>query len=134
MPASELARMDVKAQRRILIVDNEESIQAALTWLLKSAGYETLATWSGIAALELLQLSKFDVLLVNDYLADLHVDEFLKRVSLLPIPPRVVVMQAGTAKTIKRDFCQYTQLPSCSTADKTHMERVIQAIGAALEK
>src|SRR3972149_6742232 len=113
MPASELARMDVKAQRRILIVDNEESIQAALTWLLKSAGYETLATWSGIAALEMLQLSKLDVLFVHNYLADLHVVDFLKRDTQLPIPPRVVVMQARTAKTIKRGFCQYTQLPSC---------------------
>ena len=130
--------MDIKAQRRILIVDNEESVQAALTDLLNKAGYETLATWSGIEALRLLESCQFDVLLVNDYLADLYLSDFLKRVSLLQIPPRVVVMQAGTQKRKKKDFYLYTRLytrlPSCSTADKTHIERVIHAVGAALER
>ena len=126
--------MDIKAQRRILIVDNEESVQAALTDLLNKAGYETLATWSGIEALRLLESCQFDVLLVNDYLADLYLSDFLRRVSLLQIPPRVVVMQAGTKKRQKKDFYLYTRLPSCSTADKAHIERVIHAVGVALER
>ena len=63
------------SRNRILIVDNNEDCINALDKLLRGEGCETRSTWSGYEALALMQSQLFDVLLVDDYLADLHVAE-----------------------------------------------------------
>ena len=41
--------------------------------MLHEAGYETITTWSGLEALELLKSQKVDILLVSSYLPDLYI-------------------------------------------------------------
>ena len=98
MPAVLVAQLDVEVRKRILIVDNEDSVRAVFRRLLEEAGYDTATTWSGIKALGLLTSRRFDVVLVDDYLADVYVGDFLERVWRLRTPPRVVVMQAKPKK------------------------------------
>jgi len=52
-------------------------------------------TWSGYEALTLLESGRVDLLLIDDYVPDLHFDDLLKRVGQLPIQPRILVMQAA---------------------------------------
>ena len=76
-----------------LIVDNDDRILWKFQELLEGEGLETCATWSGREALAMLRSGAFDVLLVDDYLPDLHSHDFLERVAHLPCQPSIVVMQ-----------------------------------------
>jgi hypothetical protein len=57
-------------------------------------GFEARTTWSGYEALSVLEARGVDVLVVDDYVGDLHVGDFLKRVGHLAIQPWIIVMQA----------------------------------------
>jgi CheY-like chemotaxis protein len=114
------------APKRVLVVDNEDSVRAALELQLGEAGWHALTTWSGLEALGILKSIPFDVLLVDDYLPDLHIGEFLKQVSRLRVPPRVLVMQA---KPTQRDLRFRGAAGAWPLVDKTQIAQVIEAIG-----
>ena len=76
-------RFAVDTRRRVLIVDNHDDELTAFDELWREAGFETVTTWSAIEALGFLRSSTFNVLVVDDYVADMHVGEFLKRASQL---------------------------------------------------
>src|SRR5215472_7210037 len=84
--------MESNAKVNVLIVDNDDLILGKLQQLLEDAGFNATTTWSGHEALGLLRSGVFDVLLVDDYLPDLHSHNFLERVNCLPIQPSIVVM------------------------------------------
>jgi len=71
--------MQGEEKRRVLIVDNNEDTLQTLQGILENAGFDTQTTWSGREALGLLESQGFDVLLVDDYLPDLHSNDFLTR-------------------------------------------------------
>jgi CheY-like chemotaxis protein len=79
----------------ILIVDNDEMESKGLQAIVREAGYDTMTTWSGLEALELLKAQKIDILLVSNYLPDLYIGDFLARLRGLPIQPCSIVMQEG---------------------------------------
>lgn len=79
--------------KRVLLVDNNEEDASTFLSMLKNAGYDVTMTWSGLEALELLKKDRFDILVVSDYLADLYVGDFLKRVDLLPARPCSLVLR-----------------------------------------
>ena len=81
--------------QRILIVDNDEKESKRLEAMVRDAGYDTITTWSGLEALELLKSGKIHILLVSSYLPDLYIGDFLARVRSLPIQPCSIVMQEG---------------------------------------
>jgi DNA-binding response OmpR family regulator len=69
----------------VLIVDDEPSICRALTIALSRAGYEAVAAHSGESAHELLQRSRFDVLVLDLRIPDVRGDVlFHLAVSLQP--------------------------------------------------
>jgi len=113
---------------RVLIVDNDEDVLDALDKQLRGKGFEARITWSGHEALALLQSQTFDVLLVDDYLADIHVAEFLKRVKLLSRQPVVVVMQE--CQPAPADVRRYQSLGASAVADKRDPEQVRRALAA----
>ena len=53
---------------KILIVDDDERVLIELERLLESEGYRTATAWSDREALALSENSKFDLLLVDEYL------------------------------------------------------------------
>ena len=87
--------MPESRNQRILIVDNDEQESSKLAATLQHAGYDTITTWSGLEALELLKSQKIDILLVSSYLPDLYIGDFLERLRSLPIKPCSIVMQEG---------------------------------------
>jgi two-component system, NtrC family, nitrogen regulation response regulator NtrX len=120
--------MQSEGKKKVLIVDNDESILATIQEILENAGFDTLTTWSGHEALALLRSQEFDVLLVDDYLPDLHASDFLKRVGRLPIQPWIVVMQASmpTASHVRR----YVSLGASAIVRKHHLAEVCKAVGS----
>jgi CheY-like chemotaxis protein len=81
--------------KRILIVDNNEEESGRLGVMLQRAGYDSLATWSGLEALELLKSGEYDILLMSSYLPDVYVGDFFERLNRLPVRPCSIVMQEG---------------------------------------
>jgi len=63
--ASVLAPPAQRSPRRVLVVDDEESIRIALTKFLRAKGFDVQAAESGGVALELLQRERFDALLCD---------------------------------------------------------------------
>jgi CheY-like chemotaxis protein len=105
----------------VLIVDNDDQILCNLQQLLESAGFNTAATWSGREALTLLRSRVFDVLLVDDYLPDLHSHNFLEQVNHL-----IVVMHTDPAKPADRRC--YESLGVSELVDKHDAARVCEAV------
>ena len=81
--------------KRVLIVDNNEEESGRLAVMLQRAGYYSIATWSGLEALEFLKSGDYDILLVSSYLPDVYVGDFLERLNRLPVRPCSIVMQEG---------------------------------------
>jgi CheY-like chemotaxis protein len=92
-----LQEVDMAESRnqRILIVDNDEQESNRLEAMIQGAGYDTITTWSGVEALELLKSQKIDILLVSSYLPDMYIGDFLARLGKLPGQPSLIVMQEG---------------------------------------
>ena len=63
--------------------------------MLQRAGFDSIATWSGLEALELLKSGEYDILLVSSYLPDMYVGDFFERVNRLPVRPCSIVIQEG---------------------------------------
>lgn len=118
--------MKHQGKTNVLIVDNDERVLMTVQELLENEGFNTVSTWSGQEALSLLRSGRFDVLLVDDYLPDLHAHDFLKRVGSLPIQPWVVVMQASTPTS--RELRRYEWLGATIVVDKSDSGRVRQAV------
>jgi len=116
------------AKTNILIVDNDDRILWKFQEMLENAGFNTTATWSGHEALGLLSSGVFDVLLVDDYLPDLHHHDFLQRVRRLSIPPSIVVMHSSVPRP--SDLQCYTSLGASELVDKRDPARVCQAVSS----
>ena len=114
-------------RRRFLIVDNNEQESGGLVRLLLSLGQEASATWSARDALDYLALGRFDLLLVDQYVADMYAGEFIERVFRLPNHPRVVIMRnRGTFETIEYD----KSLGECQFWDKGKLDQMHEALEA----
>jgi DNA-binding response OmpR family regulator len=81
--------------KRVLIVDNNEEKSGRLGVMLQRSGFDSIATWSGLEALELLKSGEYDILLVSSYLPDVYVGDFFERLNRLPVHPCLIVMQEG---------------------------------------
>jgi CheY-like chemotaxis protein len=119
--------MTVEIRRRILIVDEDDEDSSALRDFLKRAGYETRATRSGMHALKHLESNHFDIVLVDDYVADMYVGEFIRVACSLPSHPSIIVMQMWQART---DIRWDRSLGACSFVDKRQPKQILKAIGA----
>ena len=118
--------MKSQSRTNMLIVDNDEKIPMTFQQLLENDGFNIVSTWSGHEALSLLRSGRFDVLLVDDYLPDLHAHDFLERVGTLPIQPWVVVMQASTPTST--ELQRYERLGAATVLDKRDSGMVCQAL------
>jgi len=117
--------MRQEEKKKVLIVDNNDVVLGSIQATLENAGFDTLATWSGVEALELLRSGEFDVLVVDDYLPDLHAHDFLERVTQLPIQPWVVVMQA--TKPSPSEVRRYEALGATTVIDKQDFGKIREA-------
>jgi DNA-binding NtrC family response regulator len=121
-------QMRVADKHTVLIVDNCDEILRSLQKEFHRAGFETRVTWSGHEALEWLKAGNIDVLVVDDYLPDLHYSDFLVRVGRLRSRRPIIVMQ-DRAPT-PADLRHYDSLGASLVVDKRFPERVRQAVAS----
>ena len=117
--------------KRVLIVDNNEEESGRLGVMLQRAGYDSIATWSGLEALELLKSEEYDILLVSSYLPDMYVGDFIERVNRLPVRPCSIVMQEGCipAATLQEDHDRHFLNSICTHIADIDYETIITYTG-----
>jgi len=117
----------VHTKKEILLVDNDDAMRVALAEELKRLGHAPIATWSGIDALSLLVSRSFDVLLVDVYLPDMYIGDFLKSVSELSVRPKIWVMQAKPAQDTRVYGSRYY-----SVVEKSQATQVLHRLDAGM--
>ena len=115
--------MSSQTKPRVLIVDNDEDLLSRLRRDLTEAGYEIATTWSGVEALSLLEDFAFDFLLVDDYLPDLYIGDFLQKVSTLSACLRIFVMSLNNQPVFQT---QYSMPFTC--IDKRHASKILRGL------
>lgn len=82
-----------EGEMRFLIVHNDEQESGALVQLFEAFGQKAVATWSARDALDYLTAGRFDLVLVDQYIADMYVGTFIEQVLKLPKHPRLAIMK-----------------------------------------
>ena len=105
-----------KAKDRILIVDDDESICALLSMLVKKEGFEALKALSGEAGLKIIRSETVDVLLVDIKMPGMDGMEVLRQVKDLSPDLPVVLITAhadvrGAVKAIQAGAHDYLAKP-----------------------
>ncbi len=80
-------------RRRVLIVDDDESVLLSLEWLLETEGDETTVAWSGTEARALLAGGCFDVVLLDAGLRDISAPDLA---TLIPHGAQCVLLHPST--------------------------------------
>jgi CheY-like chemotaxis protein len=124
--------MRSSGKAKVLIVDNDDRVLWKFQESLENAGFDTTATWSGHEALVLLKSGVFDVLLVDEYLPDLHSHDFLERVRQLLTQPSIVVMHDSVAQP--GDLRCYESLSVSELVDKRDPVKVCKAVSFCAEQ
>ncbi len=75
----------VKTLKKILIIEDDESIHNVIEELLKKENYDTYNAYSGTEALLLLEKEKYDLILLDLMLPGLKGEEIIKKVNNVPI-------------------------------------------------
>ena len=113
---------------RLLIVDGNEQESSELVHLFEALGQEASATWSGRHALDHLASQRFDLLLVDQFVADMYVGDLIERVLRMPNRPRVAIMKSGE----KRKSIEYDKsLGECRFFEKGQSDQMPQMLRAA---
>ena len=113
---------------RLLIVDGNEQESSELVHLFEALGQEASATWSGRHALDHLASQRFDLLLVDQFVADMYVGDLIERVLRMANHPRVAIMKTGgKSKTIRYD----KSLGECRFVEKGQSDQMPQMLRAA---
>ena len=124
-PSSEEVIAMRQQRKRILMVDNDESVLTALQRVLEEEGYETTTAWNLPEALKLMDATHYDVLLVGDHPPDLNCERVLKLLRSNAWTPCVVMHS-----TARNPFSeQYLQLlgahgVACKWDDKQVLDEV----------
>jgi len=118
-------------KKKVLVVESNDATATAFQKQLRDAGFDARTTWSGHEALALLQSNQFDVLLMDNYLPDLHATDFLERLNRLPLQPWVVVMRGGSSSESLR---RYRGLGAASVVSKRDAAQVMEAVLACCAK
>jgi len=118
--------MSSEIRGHVLIVDNNEDVLTRLGNELTKIGYEITTTWSGVEALDLLSSRTFDSLLLDDYLPDLYIGEFLDRIAALPAAPKIILMQARPLRDVRTLGDRILMV-----VDKLRMAQIIRALAEA---
>ena len=117
--------------KRILVVDDQESMRDMLADLLDMMGYESCTVESASEALEKLIGSEIDLVITDLNMPEMDGMELMKRIKELePDLPVIVITGYGTFQTEKKVLSSgaYGYIPNPCT-----IHRVQDTVNAALE-
>ena len=90
--------MEGQWQYRILIVDNDEAAASVIKNFLVGDGFDVTTACGGEVALNALQSCDYDLVLVDNHLADLTSSCFLKQLLRIPGKSPVIVMESSPSR------------------------------------
>jgi DNA-binding NtrC family response regulator len=119
-------------QPRILIVDDEPNIRQGLAEALQDQGYEIEQAASGEAALELLQMKPFDLVLVDLVMEEMDGIEVLREINRQWPQTEVVIITAhGTIETavkaLKEGAYDYLSKPINVKRFRSYVHNILRA-------
>jgi DNA-binding response OmpR family regulator len=116
--------------KKILIVDSDESVLIALERVLEEQGYETTTAWELNEALKLMEASRYDVLLVGDHPPDLNCERLLKLLRRGQLWTPCVVMHSAARHPFSEQYLQYLGAHgvACKWNDKEVLEEVRKCV------
>jgi DNA-binding response OmpR family regulator len=117
-------------QQKILIIDNDERVLRVLESFLSPAGFDTTTALSGHVALDLLRSQEYELVVVDDHLADLPIDGFLKEVKCSHSHPGVIVMESAPPRSWHAGAC--ASFWASTTVNKWRPCEVLAAVREAL--
>ena len=119
-------------KRRILIVDDEESIRRSLAGALTDEGYQVLTAADGVSALELLETERPHLLLLDIWMPQMDGMEVLRRIKAEPYDVSVIMISGhGNIETA----VTATKLGAYDFIEKPlSLEKVILTIDHALKE
>lgn len=90
-------------RQTVLIIDDDQSVRAALKRLLESYGYDVLSATNGLVALRLLTSFRVDVILLDERMPVMNGKVFRERQLANPRFARIPVLLISDAPNL-RDF------------------------------
>ncbi len=115
-------------RKKILIVENNDIVLSGFEELFAGAGFDIRATWSGYEALALMKTQEFDAVLADEYLADIHFTDFLKRVARLPRATPIIMMQGR--EQARAELPHYDSLGVDAVVNKRDRKHVRQVVAS----
>ena len=94
------------AKKKILVIDDDESVLISLECLLESEGYETTTAWSGQEGLSLLRSKRFDLVLLDDYLRDIGHEEIFSEIREMVVQPLVILTESALTPEVRSYFIE----------------------------
>jgi DNA-binding response OmpR family regulator len=92
---------DEKPPKRILVVDDERDVRTLVAHILVDQGYEVDQAGDGREALDKIQASRPDLVVLDLMMPDVDGWQVLRELQALEVRPRVVVLSAfGDAKRV----------------------------------
>lgn len=94
---------DGTLKHKVLIADDDAATRHGVARLLETAGFEVSEASDGIAALNAIQNSQFELVFLDVWMPELSGLEVLARIRTGPKRPKVIVMTSdGTSETLLR--------------------------------
>lgn len=95
--AEEVRSMNTR-RAKVLIVDCDEDVLITFERLLEDEGYDTTTAWTGQDAREAVQGRTFDLVLVNEYLPDMKLEDFISELRRRGHNVPGIVMQLSASR------------------------------------
>jgi len=116
--------------KRVLVIDDEESLRDLLQLALREGGYAVETARDGLDGLEQLKSKKFDLVLLDVWMPRMNGLQMLTELQQLPAPPRVIMMTADHTPetllhTIRESAYQYIGKPFT-------LESMMELVGKAI--
>ncbi len=84
--------------KRILLVDDEESIREVFTEVLREDGYHVDAVESGIEGLSRLEKEDFDLILVDKKMPGIDGLDFIRQVRVMKKPVKIILITGSISE------------------------------------
>ena len=118
-------------RQRILIVSNDEQQFVPVRELLEHDGYTIWSTWSGREALQEMESKHFDAVVVDDYVPDLYVGQFIEGVSRMPSHPCLILVQAHHPRA---DVQNLGPPGAFCVVEKAQPAQLVEAVELAMQR
>lgn len=115
--------------RRVLILDTDPDTLVSLQHLLQEAGVDATITWDQAEACQLLETSRFDVILIGNHPPELDAAAILDDLSLRANRPSVLILSGIIGK---QEAEYFRRLGALDLLPKRNLSVVLERVAKAL--